>query len=62
LLAPRGGQDSRLGFVLTDEHGKPLTVRYEQLVPLLLNEIQELRASNEELLALVEALEQEAAD
>jgi len=42
-------------LVFADEGGNPQIVRYEQLVPLLLNEIQELRAR-------VDALEQEVRD
>ena len=48
-------------LVITEENGEPYTVRYEQLVPLLLNEVQELRASNDDLLARLEALEDEVA-
>jgi len=47
--------------VISDESGDPYTVRYEQLVPLLLNEVQELRASNDDLLERLEALEAEVA-
>jgi hypothetical protein len=49
-------------LVFSDEEGNPQIVRYEQLVPLLLNEVQELRASNEALWARLEALEQEVRD
>jgi hypothetical protein len=48
-------------LVITEENGEPYTVRYEQLVPLLLNEVQELRASNDDLLERLEALEEEVA-
>ena len=36
-------------LVINDENGDPYTVRYEQLVPMLLNELQELRAEVEAL-------------
>ena len=49
-------------LVINDEEGAPHGVRYEQLVPLLLNELQELRAGNDALLARVEALEQGVRD
>jgi hypothetical protein len=48
-------------LVITEENGEPYTVRYEQLVPLLLNEVQELRASNDDLLERLEALEEKVA-
>ena len=48
-------------LVINDENGDPYTVRYEQLVPLLLNEVQKLRASNDDLLARLDALEEEVA-
>jgi len=49
-------------LVITDENGAPYTVRYEQLVPLLVNElqakdaeIQQMRSEVEELRELVES-------
>ena len=48
-------------LVIADEDGEPYTVRYEQLVPLLVNEVQELRANQSELLGRLDALEAELA-
>ena len=48
-------------LVFTDAEGAPQVVRYEQLVPLLLNEVQELRATQTELLERLDALEAELA-
>jgi len=45
-------------LVIYDEAGDPYTVRYEQLVPLLLNEVQKLQANNEALLERMAELEQ----
>jgi hypothetical protein len=48
-------------LVFADEDGAPQVVRYEQLVPLLLTEVQELRANQTELLERLDALEAELA-
>jgi len=55
-------------LVVNDDAGAPYTVRYEQLIPLLLNELQvkdveldALQASHEALLARLEALEEKVA-
>ena len=43
-------------LVVYDDAGDPYTVRYEQLVPLLLNEVREHEATIAELRALVDDL------
>jgi len=44
-------------LVIYDDAGDPYTVRYEQLVPLLLNELQEKDAEIDELRGLIEGLD-----
>ncbi len=46
------------GLVRFDEEGKPFSVHYEQLAPMLLNEVQKQQRTIETLLARVEQLEQ----
>ena len=49
-------------LVIADEDGEPYTVRYEQLVPLLLNEVQEQQSEIDELRAEMEVLKQAIGD
>ena len=45
-------------LVRLDEEGKPFSVHYEQLAPMLLNEMQKQQRTIETLLARVEELEE----